>query len=113
MEHQFLELGLDSLFLTQATQGMQKKFGVKLTFRQIMEQYSTIASLAGYLDSVLPPDAFPAAAQVQAAPTQTTTAAGVSVPAASFANSGLSMQAGSPAERLFSEQMAMMSKVFE
>src|SRR5271168_33754 len=52
MDHQFLELGLDSLFLTQATKGLQKKFGVKLTFRQIMEQYTTIASLATYLDSV-------------------------------------------------------------
>jgi amino acid adenylation domain-containing protein len=114
VEHQFLELGLDSLFLTQATQGIQKKFGVKLTFRQIMEQYSTIASLAGYLDSVLPPEAFPAAAQLQAAPTQTPTSpAGVSVPAANFASSGSSVQAGSAAERLFSEQMAMMSKVFE
>jgi len=62
MDHQFLELGLDSLFLTQATQGLQKKFGVKLTFRQIMEQFSTIASLATYLDSVLPADKFPASA---------------------------------------------------
>ncbi|XWK66651.1 aminotransferase class III-fold pyridoxal phosphate-dependent enzyme [Tunturiibacter gelidiferens] len=114
VDHQFLELGLDSLFLTQATQGIQKKFGVKLTFRQIMEQYSTIASLAGYLDSVLPPDAFSAAAQVQAAPVSTAaTSSSVSTPVASFSSPASSSPAGSAAERLFSEQMAMMSKVFE
>jgi amino acid adenylation domain-containing protein len=108
MDHQFLELGLDSLFLTQATQGLQKKFGVKLTFRQIMEQYSTIASLAAYLDSVLPADAFPAAVQ-----------ANVVAPAASISgvasgnSAAASVGGGSAVERLFSEQMAMMSKVFE
>ncbi|NYF51916.1 non-ribosomal peptide synthetase/type I polyketide synthase [Tunturiibacter gelidoferens] len=114
VDHQFLELGLDSLFLTQATQGIQKKFGVKLTFRQIMEQYSTIASLAGYLDSVLPPDAFPVAAQVQAAPVNgAVSPVDFSAPSASFTSAGSPGPAGSAAERLFSEQMAMMSKVFE
>jgi amino acid adenylation domain-containing protein len=114
VDHQFLELGLDSLFLTQATQGIQKKFGVKLTFRQIMEQYSTIANLASYLDSVLPPDAFPVVAQMQAAPAQATVyAGGASIPTSSFVNAGSSASSGSAVERLFSEQMAMMSKVFE
>ncbi len=102
MDHQFLELGLDSLFLTQATQGLQKKFGVKLTFRQIMEQHSTIASLATYLDSVLPPDPSPVATQSQAVPLQSITS--VATP---------SSAAGSAVERLFSEQLAMMTKVFE
>jgi amino acid adenylation domain-containing protein len=109
VDHQFLELGLDSLFLTQATQGLQKKFGVKLTFRQIMEQYSTIASLAGYLDSVLPADAFPAVRQAQIATPQVAVTPSVAAAPAIF--SGPS--AGSAVERLFSEQMAMMSKMFE
>jgi amino acid adenylation domain-containing protein len=120
MDHQFLELGLDSLFLTQATQGLQKKFGVKLTFRQIMEQFSTIASLATHLDSVLPPDAFPGAAPVQAAAPQPVQTQVVSAaPVAAFA-SGPSAAAGSAGavggsavERLLSEQLAMMSKMFE
>ncbi|WP_260739996.1 non-ribosomal peptide synthetase/type I polyketide synthase [Tunturiibacter lichenicola] len=111
VDHQFLELGLDSLFLTQATQGLKKKFGVKLTFRQIMEQYSTIASLAGYLDSVLPSDAFPAAAQTPVAAPQVAVAS--SVPAAAAISTGSSASSGSAVERLFSEQMAMMSKMFE
>ena len=113
MDHQFLELGLDSLFLTQATQGLQKKFGVKLTFRQIMEQYSTIASLATYLDGVLPGDAFPTPTQVQVA---TPHSAVSSVPPMSPAASGtgtVAATSGSAMERLFSEQLAMMSKMFE
>jgi acyl transferase domain-containing protein len=101
MNYQFLELGLDSLFLTQATQGLQKKFGVKLTFRQIMEQYSTIASLATYLDGVLSADAFPVAAS---APSMSAVISGVGAVAAPD---------GSAVVRLFSEQLAMMSKMFE
>lgn len=113
MDHQFLELGLDSLFLTQTTQGLQKRFGVKLTFRQIMEQYSTIASLAAYLDSVLPADEFPQAAQAQVAGPQPVAA---SAPSMSSVVSGVGTVAapgGSAVERLFSEQLAMMSKMFE
>ena len=93
-EYQFLELGFDSLFLTQATQSLQKTFGVKLTFRQLMEQFSTIASLADYLDSVLPPEAFAAAPQ----------------PTALTSNPDRnSMQ---PVERLLSDQIATLSQMF-
>ena len=113
MEHQFLELGLDSLFLTQATQGLQKKFGVKLTFRQIMEQYSTIAGLATYLDSVLPPDAFPAAVQVQAAAARPIVSSGISAPAAASVNGTSGLAGGTAVERLFSDQLATMTKMFE
>ena len=31
----FIEMGFDSLFLTQVTQALQKKFAVKITFRQL------------------------------------------------------------------------------
>jgi amino acid adenylation domain-containing protein len=114
MDHQFLELGLDSLFLTQATQGLQKKFGVKLTFRQIMEQYSTITGLATYLDSVLPPDSFPAAVPVQAAVAQSALSPGASAPATPSANEASAPADGNSAmERLFSEQLATMTKMFE
>ena len=55
---QFLELGFDSLFLTQATQSLSKKFGVKLTFRQLMEQFTTIAAVADHLDATLAVEKF-------------------------------------------------------
>lgn len=54
----FLELGLDSLALTQVALSLQKKFKVKVTFRQLLEDCSTLAALAQSIDLQLPPDAF-------------------------------------------------------
>ena len=51
----FVELGLDSLFLTQAALQVQKRFGVKVTFRQLSESFTTVAALAAHLDAALPP----------------------------------------------------------
>ena len=34
----FLALGFDSLFLTQVTQALRRQYGVKITFRQLMEE---------------------------------------------------------------------------
>ncbi|PSB59204.1 type I polyketide synthase [Chamaesiphon polymorphus] len=56
----FLELGLDSLSLTQVALSLKKKFQVKVTFRQLLEDCSTLATLARSIDLQLPPDAFPA-----------------------------------------------------
>ena len=75
----FLELGFDSLFLTQVTQSLQRKFGVKVTFRQIVEQFSTITSLSERLDAILPAEAFPAETPAAAAPA----AVSISAPTAS------------------------------
>ncbi len=55
----FLELGFDSLLLTQANAAIKKTFEVKILFRQLFEEFSTINSLAGYIDTQLPPEAFP------------------------------------------------------
>ena len=46
----FLELGLDSLFLTQAALLLRKTFGVKVSFRELLEELSTIDALAAHLD---------------------------------------------------------------
>ncbi|MDB6068282.1 MAG: Malonyl CoA-acyl carrier protein transacylase [Pedosphaera sp.] len=56
----FPELGFDSLFLTQASQAFHKRFGVKVTFRQLLEQLPTLNDLAAYLDEHSPADIFPA-----------------------------------------------------
>ena len=53
-----LELGLDSLLLTQASQLLQRRFGVPITFRQLMEELGSIDAIVSHLDSSLPPDAF-------------------------------------------------------
>ena len=54
----FLELGLDSLFLTQAGTAVQKSFGVKVSFRDLLEDLCTLEALAEHLDEQLPPEAF-------------------------------------------------------
>jgi amino acid adenylation domain-containing protein len=53
----FLELGLDSLTLTQVTQQVQKAFGVDLAFRELMGEGNTLAQLARLIESRLPADA--------------------------------------------------------
>ncbi|MEW6304921.1 MAG: aminotransferase class III-fold pyridoxal phosphate-dependent enzyme, partial [Verrucomicrobiota bacterium] len=64
----FLELGFDSLFLTQARQSLQGKFGVKVTYRQLLEETPTLSALAAYIDQQLPPDALPGEPQPAAGP---------------------------------------------
>lgn len=54
----FLDLGFDSLFLTQAGMALKKHFGVKITFRQLMEELTSADALAGYLDGQLPAGQF-------------------------------------------------------
>jgi acyl transferase domain-containing protein len=54
----FVELGLDSLVLTQCAQLVSKRLGVAVTFRQLSEQHSSIEKLVAHLESTLPPEAF-------------------------------------------------------
>ena len=62
----FVEIGLDSLTLTQVAIQVKKEFKTSLSFRQLMESYRTFASLAAYLDATLPPDPIAAPAAVVA-----------------------------------------------
>ncbi len=50
----FLELGFDSLFLTRAHALIQNKFDVKISFRQLFEELSTVGLLAAHIASVHP-----------------------------------------------------------
>lgn len=52
----FIEMGLDSLLLTQVALNLKKQFSIPVTFRQLNEEYSTLDLLAGYLDMKLPAD---------------------------------------------------------
>ena len=61
----FLELGFDSLFLTQAAQKIQAGYGVKLAFRQLLDNLSSIRLVAEYLVQQLPPDRLSQAAPKQ------------------------------------------------
>jgi amino acid adenylation domain-containing protein len=63
----FLEMGYDSLFLTQVAQKIQSQTKVKMTFRQLLGEYPTISALADFLATQLPGAiaAAPAAAPAQ------------------------------------------------
>jgi acyl transferase domain-containing protein/non-ribosomal peptide synthetase component F len=53
----FTELGFDSLFLTQVSQTLEKQFGVKVPFNQLLDRYSTLALLEKHLEEEGPPTA--------------------------------------------------------
>ena len=59
----FVDQGLDSLSLTQATLEFEKAFGIKLRFRRLLEDLDTQAKLAVFFDGQLPADKFAPEAQ--------------------------------------------------
>jgi amino acid adenylation domain-containing protein len=50
----FIEMGLDSLLLTQVALIFKKEFALPITFRQLNEEYATIDALATFVDQSLP-----------------------------------------------------------
>lgn len=53
----FLEIGLDSLLLTQVAISLKKEFNLPITFRKLNEEYPSVASLVNYIDENTAPDA--------------------------------------------------------
>ena len=119
----FLDLGFDSLFLTQVTQAIQSKFGLKITFRQLLDQQSTLEALAAFVDSKLPSDALPAEAPVATAQNVQKPAAAVAtaVPTAVQQSATLAPSNGhaaqaapvdaTTAERIIQQQLQAMSQL--
>ena len=56
-EMSFIEMGLDSLLLTQISIALKKNFNAPITFRQLNEEFNNLDQLAAYLDNQLPPEA--------------------------------------------------------
>ena len=108
----FLELGFDSLFLTQLTQGIQSKYRVKLTFRQIMESYPTLDSLAKHLEETVAPNLQPAKATAPVAAQAVSVAPAVFAQAAPVAAFAPSAPSGSY-ESLFASQMQALNSLFQ
>ncbi len=78
----FLELGFDSLILTQVSQDLQKEFGVRISFRQLLDESATPASLAAWIDGQLAPESAPSVAATSEPPATAPPAARVApVPA--------------------------------
>nr|WP_315193013.1 non-ribosomal peptide synthetase/type I polyketide synthase [uncultured Aquabacterium sp.] len=71
----FVDQGLDSLSLTQATLEFEKAFGVKMRFRRLLEDVDTLSKLAVFLDGQVPADRFAPEAAQPAASTSAAAAA--------------------------------------
>jgi amino acid adenylation domain-containing protein len=54
----FVELGFDSLLLTQLASVIKREFKTNITFRQLSESVDSLDSLIAHLDKVLPPTAY-------------------------------------------------------
>ncbi|MGI4886523.1 MAG: amino acid adenylation domain-containing protein [Janthinobacterium lividum] len=77
----FLEIGFDSLLITQLALALKKQFGLPITFRQLNESYATPNQLVDYLDQALPPAAYqPTAGAPAPTPAPVPTAAGAPAP---------------------------------
>ncbi len=103
-ETSFLEMGYDSLFLTQVAQKLQSQMKVKITFRQLLSEYSSIPALAAYLASKVP------------APVATPVAAVAAPVAAPVSAKVIPATAGNPVatggmEGLFRDQLQAMSQL--
>ena len=105
----FLELGFDSLFLTQVAQALQERFAVKVTFRQLLNDLFSLDALTEYVAGNLPPAAFGEPA------TNAVKTAGAPLALVPSAQAGLE-QAGTASEgsleRLMREQLAAMNQLF-
>lgn len=110
-EATFLELGFDSLFLTQATRAVQKETGLKITFRQLLGPLGTFDALAAYADEKLDASAYPA--PVAAVPVETAMVSGsqpvTPVAVVPMASVGAG---GSALERLLQDQLQTMNQIF-
>ncbi|HKO81016.1 MAG TPA: aminotransferase class III-fold pyridoxal phosphate-dependent enzyme, partial [Chitinophagaceae bacterium] len=62
-ETSFIEMGLDSLILTQIAISLKKSFSLPITFRQLNQDLENLDRLATYLDENLPKGLYEAEAQ--------------------------------------------------
>ncbi len=111
----FLELGLDSLFLTQASSAIQKQFGAKIPIRVLLEDCSTLGALAQRLDTLLPPDAQPAPVAPAASPAPATALPAVSslqalAQMATATAAGTAQAPHTALAGVFAQQLAIISR---
>jgi len=102
----FVELGLDSLSLTQVALQLSKSFGLKITFRQLMEDLSSFEHLAMHIDRELPPEA--TAPAPAAAPVAQTVAAPIA-PVAAAAGTPLMQQVIQQQMLIMQQQLALLA----
>ncbi|RYF19367.1 MAG: aminotransferase class III-fold pyridoxal phosphate-dependent enzyme, partial [Flavobacteriales bacterium] len=102
----FLEIGFDSLLLTQVATSLKRKFDLPITFRKLNEEYGSITSLVDYLNLNLPTPV------ASAAPITTTPQAVVNAPV--YANPVPAMQMAVPTDNtalgLIAQQLNILTQ---
>jgi amino acid adenylation domain-containing protein len=114
----FIELGLDSLMLTQVALQLQKQFPVKITFRQLMGDCASLERLAGRLDTELPSEAAAAGPQSIGQAQATPSAPAMPIPPSAAMPAAMPMPLptmagagdGDFARQLIAQQMQLMSQ---
>ncbi len=96
----FLEIGFDSLFLTQASNALQKQFATKITVRTLLEDAPTLNLLVDRILPTLPEDALPVAIAVAAATPATAIATPATMPSDGGSLAGLAQQLATIARQL-------------
>ncbi|MBK1439222.1 amino acid adenylation domain-containing protein [Parapedobacter sp. ISTM3] len=117
----FIEIGLDSLLLTQVAQTLKKEFNLPITFRKLNEEYYNLDLLADYLDKNLPANQYsapqpPAQAQPsvqpvdQHAPTPGHAVASFQQPVFNPQSTGAASQVAYDSIALISQQINLISQ---
>lgn len=119
----FLELGFDSLFMTQLAATFQNAFKLKITFRQLFDELPTLTALASYIDGKLPPEEAPEpapppqpvaapepAAPAPVAPAVTSPAATTMTAPQTAVAPAATLPVDGATEAIFAEQLNLMSR---
>ncbi|MBO0933261.1 polyketide synthase [Fibrella aquatilis] len=101
----FLEIGLDSLLLTQVALTLKKEFGVPLTFRQLNDDCGTLDGLVHYLDTTLPAHQFQPPAATTVAPQPISFAQNTAMPTLATGVPG-----GETAMELIAQQLQLLAR---
>lgn len=115
----FVELGFDSLTLTQIALKLKNEFAVPVSFRQLMSSESNFEALTAFLDAKLPPEAAPApsqpalpaaAVQQMLAPGASPTVAPLSAALPAFPTAGGGGGVNPAVQQIIAQQMQLMAQ---
>lgn len=106
----FLEIGLDSLLLTQVSLTLKKEFGLPITFRQLTNDYATPGLLADYLDQALPAEPAPTPTSETSSSLPTPTIAPQSIVPVNTIPAGVPLSTNDTALGLLAQQLQLLAK---
>ncbi len=111
----FVTLGLDSLVLTQVALALAKRYAVRVTFRQLIEEHTSVERVAAHLDAVMAPEAIiepVAAAPIApvAPPPAPALRVARGVPLGVAVGASSDAVGGSAVQQLFEQQLRVMSQ---